>query len=52
MDYTQTSWTLNGADNSSTYYIAVRARNAGNVWGGWTDSSPSGPFTPAPAPTS
>ena len=50
MDHDQTNWTLNNADNSATYIVGVRARNSANVWGGWTNSASSGPFTPTPTP--
>ena len=50
MNHSGTSLSLS-ADNSSTYYVAVRARNASNEWGPWTDSSASGPYKPTPPPT-
>ena len=50
MDHAQTGWTLSNADNSATYVVGVRARNSANVWGSWTNSASSGPFTPTPTP--
>lgn len=41
--HTGTSITIS-ADNAATYYVAVRAGNAGG-WSGWRDSAASGPYT-------
>ncbi len=38
------------ADNAKTYMVGVRGGNEGG-WGGWRNSSSSGPYTPAPDPT-
>ena len=50
VNHAGTSITINGADNSKTYYVAVRAGNAAG-WSGWRNSSPSGPYTSEPPPT-
>ena len=49
-----TAITIDGADNSATYIVGVRARSADDVWGGWRNSPPAGPWVlPAPdAPAS
>ena len=49
-DHAPTTWTLNGADNSATYVVGVRARNRANAWSGWRNSPASGPYTPQPDP--
>ena len=51
MDHTGTTWTLGSADNAKTYIIGVRARNADNEWGGWTNSPSAGPYTPPNNPS-
>ena len=42
--------TINGADNSKTYIVGVRAGNDAG-WSGWRNSAPAGPYTPEPTPT-
>ena len=45
------SITINNADNSKAYIVAVRAGNAAG-WSGWRNSSSIAPFTsPTPTPT-
>ncbi len=44
------SITVTGVDNSATYIVAVRARNAAGD-SGWVNSPPAGPYTPTPPPT-
>ncbi len=46
---TSTSLTFS-AENAKTYMVGVRGGNEGG-WGGWRNSSSSGPYTPAPDPT-
>ena len=49
-----TSISIDGADNAATYVVGVRARSADDLWGGWRNSPPAGPWVvPAPdAPVS
>ncbi len=42
--------TIGGVDNAKSYIVAARAGNDAG-WGGWTNSSPAGPFTPEPTAT-
>ena len=42
--------TINGADNSKTYIVAVRAGNDAG-WSGWRNSAPAAPYAPEPTPT-
>ena len=44
-NHTSGSITISGADNSKTYYVAVRAGNSAG-WSGWRNSASSGPYTP------
>ena len=44
-NHTENSITISGADNSKTYYVAVRAGNDGG-WSGWTNSPAVGPYAP------
>ena len=46
-NHTGSSITISGADNSKTYYIGVRAGNAGG-WSGWTNSAAAGPLLATP----
>ena len=48
--HTGATITISGADNSKTYFVAVRARNDGG-WSGWRDSAAAGPYTPPTTPT-
>ena len=48
-NHTASSITINGADNSKSYIVAVRAGNSAG-WSGWRNSSSVAPFTP-PTPT-
>ena len=49
LNHPSASITIGGVDNTKTYFVAVRARNAGGD-SGWRDSAAAGPFTP-PTPT-
>ena len=46
MDHRQTSWTLDGTENSANYIVGVRARNANNQQRGWMNFAPAGPYIP------
>ena len=43
-----TAIAIGGADNSATYIVGVRARSADDLWGGWRNSPPAGPWVPPP----
>ena len=43
-DQAASSVTIASADNSATYVVGVRAKNADGIWGGWRNSSPAGPL--------
>ena len=45
LNHTESSITINGADNGKTYIVGVRAGNDGG-WSGWVNSPASGPYTP------
>ena len=45
---TGASITINNADNSKTYVVAVRAGNDAG-WSGWRNSDPAGPYTTPPS---
>ena len=48
-NHTGTTITINGADNTKSYIVAVRAgNNAG--WSGWRNSPAASPYTPPPPP--
>ena len=47
-DHTETTITIDDADNTKTYIIGVRAYNTTGT-SHWTNSAPAGPFAPAPA---
>ena len=53
-NHTTTSITITGADDSATYYVAVRAGwNIGGSdrWSDWTESDAIGPYVPPPTAT-
>ena len=47
-NHAENSITISGADNAKTYYVGVRAGNAGG-WSGWTNSAAAGPPPAAPS---
>ena len=47
-NHAENSITISGVDNAKTYYIGVRAGNAGG-WSGWTNSAAAGPPPAAPS---
>ena len=50
LNHASNSITISGADNSKTYIVAVRARNA-HGWSGWRNSPPAGPYLPPAIPS-
>ena len=45
-----TAITIDYADNTKTYIVGVRGKNADDLWGGWRNSPPADPYTPQPTP--
>ena len=50
LNHASNSITISGADNSKTYTVGVRARNA-HGWSGWRNSPPAGPYLPPAIPS-
>ena len=49
-NHSETSVTINNADNAKTYIVGVRAGNDAG-WSGWVNSAPAGPYAAARPPS-
>ena len=50
-NHSETSVTINNADNAKTYIVGVRSGNDAG-WSGWVNSAPAGPYTQQQPPAS